>query len=76
MKFQLRWENNMMFFKFVSGILRDRKNGSKILNEHIAEIIDCIRGLIKCLEKRQKCNGCYYYDSKKDYCMFGSDNPR
>lgn len=65
-----------MFFRFIRGILHDRKNGSKILNKYIAEIIDCISGIIKCMKKRQKCNGCYYFDTKKDYCMFGSDNPR
>ncbi|WP_342759517.1 hypothetical protein [Kineothrix sedimenti] len=65
-----------MLFKFIRGILRDRKNGSKILNKFMFELLDSTNGLTACIVKRQKCTGCYYYDIKKDFCMYNSKNPR
>lgn len=65
-----------MLIRFIKGILCDRKNGSKALSKFALEFSDCLRGIIECMKKRQKCTGCYYFDTKKDYCMYGSKNPR
>lgn len=65
-----------MLLKFIKGILRDRKNDSKVLNKFALEFGKCLEGIIECMRKRQKCARCYYFDTKKDYCMYGSKNPR
>lgn len=60
-----------MLLKFIKGILRDRKNDSKVLNKFALEFGKCLEGIIECMRKRQKCARCYYFDTKKTIVCTG-----